>query len=289
MWLDELRYERIKLEKMIERGQRIRDNNMFREEEGLFYKQMNSEKHTGKTPGAEEFVEFWGAIWESQEKTNQQPWMENIRKKIEGLVTSVKEIGVTEEKLKKVIKRRKNWSSPGADGIQNYWWKTFNDTWNPVTKLFKELIEDPSNIKEWFAIGMTILLPKTIALDNVADYRPITCLNTLYKIFTVLIAEHMKDHAIANNMWDKCQMGTQEGVLGTTDQLLVDNCILEEVKEHRRNLVVSYYDYKKAYDRVYHDWMLMVFRWMGVDEKVYKVIKKLTELWKTKLYIRNES
>ena len=79
-WLDELRYEKIKLEKMIVRGQRIRDNNMFRVEEGLFYKQINSEQHTGKTPEAEEFVKFWSAIWESVEKINQQPWMENIKK-----------------------------------------------------------------------------------------------------------------------------------------------------------------------------------------------------------------
>ena len=73
------------------------------------------------------------------------------------------------------------------------------------------------------------MLPKTIALDDVADYRPITCLNTIYKIFTGLIAEHMKEHAVPNDQWDKCQLGAQKGVLGTTDQLLIDNCILEEV------------------------------------------------------------
>ena len=287
-WLDELRYEKIKLEKMMERGQRIRDNNMFREEEALFYKQMNRGQHTGKTPDADEFVKFWGAIWESEEKTNQQPWMENIKKRIEELVTSVKEIEITEVSLRNIIKKRKNWSAPGADGIQNYWWKTLNDSWHPLIKIFKGFIEDPKNMKEWFTIGMTILLPKTLALDDVADYRPITCLNTLYKIFTGLIAEHMKEHAEENNLWDKCQLGAQKGVLGTTDQLLIDNCILEEVKENGRNLAVSYYDYKKAYDRVYHDWMLIVFKWMKVDIKVYNVIKRLLELWQTKLYIRDE-
>ena len=165
-WLDERRYEKIKLEKMIEWGQRIRDNNMFREEEGLFYKQMNSGQHTGKTPVAEELVKFWSAIWESMEKTNQQPWMENIKKKLEELVTSIKEMEITEISLMKIIKKRKNWSAPGADGIQNCWWKSFSEIWNPLVKLFKELIEDSKNIKEWFAIGMTILLPKTIAYQH---------------------------------------------------------------------------------------------------------------------------
>ena len=44
----------------------------------------------------------------------------------------------------------------------------------------------------------------------------------------------------------------------------------------------------KKHDRVYHDWMMIVFKWMKVNEKVYQVIKKLLELWQTKLYIRNE-
>ena len=38
-------------------------------------------------------------------------------------------------------------------------------------------------------------------------------------------------------------MGATERVLGTTDQLLIDKCILEEVKEYHRNLAVAFDDY----------------------------------------------
>ena len=69
----------------------------------------------------------------------------------------------------------------------------------------------------------------------------------------------MAEHAQMNDIWDEGQMGTMSGALGTTDHLLVDRCALEEVKEHRRNLPVVYYDYKKAYDNVEHAWMDMVF------------------------------
>ena len=82
--------------------------------------------------------------------------MENKNKKLEE---------IAEISLLKITKKRKNWSAPGANGIWNYWWKSFSETWNPLVKMFKELIEDPKNIKEWFAVGMAILLPKTIALD----------------------------------------------------------------------------------------------------------------------------
>ena len=42
----------------------------------------------------------------------------------------------------------------------------------------------------------------------------------------------MRDHTIANEIWDKGQLGAVEGVLGTVDQLIIDRCITEEVKQY---------------------------------------------------------
>ena len=63
----------------------------------------------------------------------------------------------------------------------------------------------------------------------------------------------MRKHACNNGIWDEGQLGGVEEVLGTLDQLLIDNCIMEEVKTYHRNLAVAYYDYRKAYDSVHHD------------------------------------
>ena len=101
-----------------------------------------------------------------------------------------------------------------------------------------------------------------------------------------MIAKYLKNHLIQNDMWDKSQMGTCENVLGTVDQLLIDNAIMGEVKEYKRNLAVAYYDYKKAYDMVRHDWMMRVYEWAGVTIKVCKVIQQLMDGWKTRLEVR---
>ena len=77
-------------------------------------------------------------------------------------------------------------------------------------------------IPEWFGIGRGVLLPKTENLSPVKKYRPITCLNTLYKTYTGLIAKYLKNHATTYDMWDEEQMGVSEGVLETVDQLLID-------------------------------------------------------------------
>ena len=78
-----------------------------------------------------------------------------------------------------------------------------------------------------------------------------------------------------NEIWDEGQLGAVEGVLGTGDQLIIDRCIMEEVKQYHRNLVVAFYDYKKAYSKVYHDWMLKVYQWIGVPDEVIKLISNL--------------
>ena len=36
-------------------------------------------------------------------------------------------------------------------------------------------------------------------------------------------------------------------------QLLIDKAIMEEMRDHQRNLAVSSYDYPKQYDMVRHD------------------------------------
>ena len=74
----------------------------------------------------------------------------------------------------------------------------------------------------------------------------------MYKNFTAVMADIMTEHLKLNNLWDEQQKGIRCNIMGTADNLLVDRCKLEEVKEHQRTTAVAYYDYQKAYDTVPH-------------------------------------
>jgi hypothetical protein len=187
--------------------------------------------------------------------------------------------------LYKTIRKRNNWSAPGIGGIQNFWWKKLRGTWKAMVKSFNKWIEQPEIIPEWITQGRTVLLPKLDDLSDEREYRPITCLNTCYKIFTGNAGSYMKGHAERNNIWDKSQIGICSGVLGTIDQLIVDNTIMDEVRGKKRNLAVAFYDYRKAYDMVRHDSMLRIYQWMGVPEKVVNVLSHLMKGWKTRLEV----
>ena len=286
-WLDVLRTEKVSLRVIQKRKKRIKNNTLFNSNQKILFAEKDKET-IGELPEMEKFEEFWSNIWEKKETTPDKPWMNKIEGDIRMKVTEVLEIKITMNDLKESIKKRKNWSAPGLDGIQNFWWKKFSSTWQPMLNAMNEWLNDPETLPNWLLNGKTVLIPKTNRLDNVEDFRPITCLNTVYKIFTGLIGGHMKQHVVRNNLWDENQLGTKENVLGTVDLLLVDQCIMEEIKCHHRNAAVAYYDYKKAYDYVHHDWINRVIGWMELDIKVRKVISKMMSGWKTRLVITSE-
>ena len=53
---------------------------------------------------------------------------------------------------------------------------------------------------------------------------------------------------------------------------------MEEVKQYQRNLAVALYDYKRAYYKVHHDWMLRVYKCIGISDEVIKLVLNLMEL-----------
>ena len=69
------------------------------------------------------------------------------------------------------------------------------------------------------------------------------------------------------------------GVLDTVDQLIIDKSILKGVKTYHRNLTAAFFDYKKAYDKLHHDWMLRVYKWIGVLDNV---ITLLSSGWRSR-------
>ena len=60
---------------------------------------------------------------------------------------------------------------------------------------------------------------------------------------------------------------------------------MEEVKTYHQHLAVAFYDYKKAYDKVHHDWMLRVNEWIRIPDNVIILLSSLMRKWKTILEI----
>ena len=150
----------------------------------------------------------------------------------------------------------KNNGAPGTDQIRCYWIQKLTGTHAALAEEFKKVYDGGESLPQWLVTSRTILLPKNSETQNAKNYRPIACQNIMYKLFTGMLNSFLVNHCVENNIITLEQAGAKPGSWGCTDQLLINKMILEEVKEHRRNLYMMWFDYKKAFDSVPHDWIL---------------------------------
>ena len=47
---------------------------------------------------------------------------------------------------------------------------------------------------------------------------------------------------------------------------------MEEVKKYRKKESITFYDYKKAYDKRHHDCVLCVYGWIDLPKEVIELI-----------------
>ena len=125
------------------------------------------------------------------------------------------------------------------------------------------------------------MIPKGEYTSDPAKYRPITCLPTVYKLFTACIASAIYKHCEQNNILAEEQKGCIKGSRGCKEQLLIDAVILGQAKSKRRGLYMSYIDYRKAFDSVPHAWLLHVLEIYKVEPKLISLMKHLMTMWKT--------
>ena len=113
--------------------------------------------------------------------------MESVSKQIREKITRVKKFNITVGTLEKETKKRKNWTAPGIDGIQNFWLKKLKPARTELRRAFEQVKDKSNLIPVWWPSGRTVLLQKAKDLTDEKNYRPITRLNTSYKLLTGLV------------------------------------------------------------------------------------------------------
>ncbi|XP_050556597.1 uncharacterized protein LOC126911787 [Spodoptera frugiperda] len=248
---------------------RKRQNFQFNHNEKLFYRNMkqvttNNNQHNtprdneNNTPDPETLQHFWANIWERPVCHNSQAdWIQSdLSNSTQPMTFEQVPIAI----FHKVLSKLHNWKAPGSDHIHSYWYKKFTAIHSYLYNFINLFIQDPELLPSYLTSGITFMIPKDPNdLSNPAKYRPITCLQTLYKIITSCISELMYEHIDANNILAEQQKGCRRFSQGCKEQLIIDSIVLGKVNKSKSDLYSMYIDYKKAYDSVPHSWLVRKF------------------------------
>ena len=138
---------------------------------------------------------------------------------------------------------------------------------------------DSESIPTWFVRGRTVLIPKEGCQGRPEQYRPITCLNTGYKLLTAVMTEVLYDHAIAYSCLPLEQRAIRRNRSGCLDALMIDSMVSGEARACSRNISAAWIDYQKAYDRVPHEWLGEMLRIIGAPRSIQLVLDNLRKKW----------
>lgn len=283
-----------RLRRYVKSKQRKEQNGLFQRNEKSFYRNLKNNtnferdlnsREDEKFPTRENITEFWSSLWSKPATHNEKAkWIEDEKCDMEKCV-QMETSEITLETLRETIQNTHNWKAPGSDGIHNYWYKKLTCAHLYLLQYLNSWLENPTLMPIFLTQGTTYLIPKGEDTINPSQYRPITCLQTIYKILTACITRLISNHVDNNNILAEEQKGCRKGSKGCKEQLVTDEIILNQAQKKMRNIFMSYIDYKKAFDSVPHSWLIKTLEIYKVNPNIRNFLKHIMSNWRTTIHL----
>lgn len=179
---------------------------------------------------------------------------------------------IDESEVIKGIKSLKSEKSPGPDGISNEVIKTGCEYLaKPLTLLFNQILNSSYTPRQWSESDI-ILLYKKGDPNNISNYRPISLLPSIYKLFSSIIEKKIKESTEKYQPIE--QAGFRRG-FSTVDHIHSLEMLIEKYQEFKRPLYIVFIDYQKAFDSLFHSsiWETLLSQEVPLD--YIKVLKNI--------------
>lgn len=267
-------------------------NTKFINNEKIFYRNLTSNNRDTsnqslETPSSETLREFWANIWENPVyHNNLADWVSEATPEIPEMECEAIPIDTFID----VINRTHNWKSPGTDNIHNYWYKKFTSVHPYIYNHLNTFIQSPHLLPTYITHGVTYMIPKDMndTIDP-SKYRPITCLQTLYKILTACISKLVSEHLTKNNILAEQQKGCRKNSQGCKEQLTIDAITMKSALKSKKDIHTMFIDYQKAFDSVPHSWLLHVLNLYKIHPTLKLFLETSMQNWQTVLKINLSS
>lgn len=224
-------------------------------EEGFhFYKSLYSKEQVNKK-NIQSYL---------KETDNLKTLNKNDQKCLEGKLTI--------EECEEALKNMKNNKSPGSDGLPVEFYKTF---WNDIKSILIESLNYAYEVGELSPTqkrGILTLLFKKNDKYLLKNWRPISLLNTDYKILARVLADRLK--CVINKIIHTDQNGYIKGrSIGYNIRLIQD--VIEYFENDNIEGAIIFLDFHKAFDTVNHTFLHLVLEKFNFGNSFIKWVKTM--------------
>ena len=184
-------------------------------------------------------------------------------------LTSLSSIAFDPQEVEEILRTLKTDKASGPDGLSNRILKELShELSSPLCSLFNKSLslgKFPSPYKD---ANVTPVHTKG-DLSLVSNYRPISLLNSVAKLFEKLVFKYLYNHLQDNNMLSSLQSGFIPGD-STVNQLVYLYHIFTEALDAGKEVRTVFCDISKAFDRVWHEGLIYKLKAAGVSGDVLR-------------------
>lgn len=165
-----------------------------------------------------------------------------------------------------------NLKAPGPDGLNAGWLKSL---WNSISGKIEKFFDDfflHSTVPRGNNSSFFTLVPKNNCPELVSDFRPISLINSSFKILLKVLANRISsviDLLVSNN-----QSAFVKG-RNISDGILITNEIVKDMQNNLCDGIIIKLDFAKAYDSVNWGFLFHVLMCFGFSEKWISWISSL--------------
>ena len=270
-------YERIESERLL---------GLSKSDPKMFWKKINPKKHDSEKPDIGFFDHFKGlAERETLLDINGMEEIENNMREGGEVYHETLDAQMTMSELECGIKELKSGKAAGQDMVLNefllnapYGVKVF------ILMIFNNMLKLEYFPDVW-AKGVITPIFKSGDRKVTGDYRGITILSNLGKLFTKIINTRLTKWADDNSVLLESQYGFRKGK-GTRDCMFILNGLIEFMFSKGLKLYCCFIDYQKCFDYIHRASLWSKLIKEGVSSKTIRLLQNM--YGKMKLFVKDE-
>ena len=160
--------------------------------------------------------------------------------------------------------------APGPDGFTTAFWQHCCDiVKEEVLLMFKDFHEKARFVRSLNSTFIVLVLKKG-GVEDIQDFRPISLVNSLYKLIAKVLANRLKKvmSKLVNIAQNAFVAGRQ-----ILDASLIANEVIDSITKKKEKRILCKLDIEKAYDTLNWNFLLSSFQKMGFGERWIGLIK----------------
>ena len=222
------RYKTVKIEKL---------RKLKNADPKKYWNILNENNHKSETTATlDSFYEFFRKLNENDYTQDENQTIDHSTNVVNNEINGP----ITEQEIQKAIKNLKNNKAPGHDEIINEQIKNSLSLMAPIYKKLFNIIFDTGIIPESWTIGLIKPIYKNKGDPRLPEnYRPISLLSCLGKLFTCVLNNRLNEFAEKTNLIKDTQAGFRRD-FSTVDNIFVLKSIIDIVYSNKKKAILLF-------------------------------------------------